>query len=285
MSEKFGIKVGNTSSGRALARALGRGAIWTALGLLLVRGVGAVLSPAGTESPAAPAASPASEAAADAFAVGFARTYLANPSPEALAPYLAEGARVPTGTAPQAKTAQVAQAEVSASEDLGGGEAVLTVACELRDSRTLYLTVPIVRSGAGEVAALGAPSIVAAPGTAAGAEVGRPQPLAGDEAPEIDSLVSKFLPIYISSTKSGDLSYLLAPGTVIEPLGAAVALKAIGEVNQLGDGEGPRRVVLAAARVTDPGGGGTYPLVYRLGVERGGADGRWYVAALEGVSA
>ena len=283
MSERFGRKVG--TSGRALALALGRGAIWTALGLLLVRGVGAVLSPPGTESVAAPAVSPASEEGSDALAVGFARTYLSNPSPEALAPYLAEGARVGHGTPSKAEAAEVAQAEVSGSKDLGGGEAVLTVACELRDSRTLYLAVPIARSGAGEVAALGAPWIVAAPGMAAGADADRSQPLAGGEAPEIDSLVSKFLPIYISSTESGDLSYLLAPGTVIQPLAGAVAVKSIGEVNQLGDGEGPRRTVLAAVRVADPSGGGSYPLVYRLRVERGGADGRWYVAALEGVSA
>ncbi|MBA3866267.1 MAG: conjugal transfer protein [Solirubrobacterales bacterium] len=243
------------------------------------------MSPAGTGAAAAPAISPASDQAADAFAVGFARTYLANPSAESLAPYLAEGARVGTGTAPKVETAEVQQAEVSGTEDLGGGEAVLTVACELRDSRTLYLAVPIARSGAGEVAALGAPSIVAAPGIAAGADADRPQPLAGGEAGGIESLVSKFLPTYLSSAEAGDLSYLLLPGTVIQPLGGAVALKSIGTLSQIGDGEGRRRTVLAAVRVTDPSGGGTYPLVYRLQVKRGGADGRWYVAALEGVSA
>ena len=88
-----------------------------------------------------------------AFAVRFARTYLADPSASVLAPFLAEGVRVGTGNPPETESADVAQAEVSDVKDLGDGRAVLTVACELRDARTLYLAVPIVRSEAGEVAA------------------------------------------------------------------------------------------------------------------------------------
>jgi hypothetical protein len=259
--------------------------IWATLGLLLLRGAGSILS-AGRGEPESPhAAAPAVDQGVSAFAIRFARAYLADPSANALAPYLAEGAGVGTGLPPRAGAAEVAQAEVSSTEDLRDGEVVLTVACELRDSRTLYLAVPIARSEAGEFAALGAPSIVAGPGTAVGAGTDRPQPLAGSEAPEIESLVSKFLPAYLAATDSSDLSYLLLPGQVVQPLGGQLALESLAGVRQLGDGEGPRRTVLAGARVTDPAGGATYPLVYRLSVERAGSGDRWYVAAVEGMSA
>lgn len=272
-------------SGRSLARTIGRGAIWATIGLLLVRGVGAVLSPTESESAEPQKASPAVDESVDAFAVHFARTFLSDPSAESLAPYLAEGARIGTGLPPDSKTAAVAQAEVSGTEDLGDGESVLTVACELRDSRTLYLAVPIVRSEAGEVAALGAPWIVAGPGIAAGVESDRPQPIVGSEGPEIESLVAKFLPVYLASGEADELSYLLLPGEVIQPLGGQVSLKSLAGISQLGDGEGPRRTVLAGVRVADAAGGATYPLVYRFSVERVGREHRWYVTAIEGVLA
>jgi hypothetical protein len=146
------------------------------LGLLLVRGIAA--EPTGAP-PAAARPSVAVDPATAAFAVRFVRTYLADPSGVALAPFMAEGTRVGAGTSPQEGTGDVAQAEVSGVEDLGGGRAVLTVACELRDARTLYLAVPIVRSRAGEVAALDAPSIVAAPGAAGVDSNEQPQAVAG----------------------------------------------------------------------------------------------------------
>lgn len=273
-------------SGRSLVRTLGRGAIWIVFGLLLVNGVGAVVAspPKSTGAKDAPEGA-GTDVASTAFAVSFARAFLADPSGAALAPYMAEGARVGTGRPPSVPTAAVAQAEVSATEDLGGGREILTVACELRDARTLYLAVPLARSGSGEVAALGAPWIVAEPGRAPGADSDRPQPLSGSAAPDIESLVAKFLPTYLSASEAEDLSYLLVPGAAVQPLGGAVAFVSLGDVKQIGDGEGPRRTVLAAVRVSDPTGGATYPLVYRLDLERRGADGRWYVAALEGVSA
>jgi conjugative transposon protein TcpC len=279
------LNVPARASGRTLARTIGRGAIWATVALLLVRGVGSVLTP--TSEPVARAGrdGSAEDLATDAFAVRFARSFLADPSASSLAPYLAEGVRVGSGLGPKVETAAVAQAEVSSTEDLGGGESVVTVACELRDARTLYLAVPIARSAVGEVAALGAPWLVAGPGTAAGAEDDRPQPIAGPDAPEIESLISKFLPAYLASSDAGELSYLLLPGVDLQPLGGQVEVKELTTVAQLGDGEGPRRTVAAAVRVTDPTGEATYPLVYRLSVERVGAGDRWYVSGVEGVSA
>jgi hypothetical protein len=149
------------------------------VGLLLVRGLGAVLAPTQASVPAAGPANGGTDQASAAFAVRFARTYLSDPTPQALAPFLAEGVSVASGRPPATATAEPVQAEVSATEELGGGREILTVACELRDARTLYLAVPIARSGAGEVAALGAPSMVAAPGVGGGGPPPAPPPPAG----------------------------------------------------------------------------------------------------------
>jgi hypothetical protein len=266
----------------ALLRPLGRVALWALLAVLLIRGGVAVLSAQESEPAAARREGSAGPGrAAEGLAIDFSRTWLRSPSPEALRPFLAEGAHVGTGHVPPG-AASVGQAEVVADTRLGGGRWVLTVSCDLRDSRVLDLTVPIVRHGAGEVAVLGAPSIVAVP-AAAGADPERPRPTAGPEAAAIDELVAKFIPAYLSADTGRELSYLLAPGVVVVPLGAALEPRSAGPVEQLGDGEGPRRELLASERVVDPSDGASYPVTWRLRVER--RAGRWYVAAVEGAAA
>jgi hypothetical protein len=220
------------------------------------------------------------DAASESFAIHFARAYLADPSAQALAPFLAEGARVGAGQAPAGGPSPVAQAEVSGTEELGDGMAVFTVACELRDSRTLYLAVPIARSSAGEVAALGAPSIVAAPGVA-GVGSDRPRPPAGPDAGSIQALVTKFVPEYLQASEASDLAYLVAPGAVVQPLAGALRFVSVSGVTQLGSSEGPRRSILAPVRVVDSVSGVAYPLVYRIEVVKGA---RWYVRAIQGAS-
>jgi hypothetical protein len=280
--QEVGNKVGaSNSSVRSALRGIGRVAIWAFVGLLLVRGVFSAASTAPTQPAAPNAAGVRDDQASESFAVRFARTYLADPSPQALAPLLADGAKVGTGRPPDTDLAEVAQAEVSGTEELGDGTAVLTVACELRDARTLYLAVPIARSAAGEVAALGAPSIVAAPGLA-GADPERPQPLAGPDAGSIQALVAKFLPEYLAAGEAPDLSYLVAPGAAIQPLSGALRFASVSGVTQLGSGEGPHRSILAAVRVSEPRTKAVYPLVYRLDVVKGA---RWYVRAIQGASA
>jgi hypothetical protein len=252
-------------------------AIWIVLGLLLVRGVGAVLAQPQAGAPVGDPARVAGDQASNALAVRFARTYLDDPSPRALTPFLAEGARVRAGHPPVGTG--VAQAEVSATQRLGGGREVLTVACELRDGRTLYLAVPISRSGAGEAAVTGAPWVVAAPSTA-GVAAERPRPIAGPEADAIRSLAAKFLPAYLRARSAHDLSYLLAPGASVTPLGGELEpLGPAGSVSQLGDGEGRRRTVLVSGRFRDVAGGAVYRLAYRLSVVK---RNRWYVEAVEG---
>jgi hypothetical protein len=277
VGSRFDRAVGRRTLGAAL-RPVGRVALWALLCILLVRGAVDVLGP-----PAGQAPSPGGEGAIDragtAFAIRFARTYLEAPSPKSLDPYLAAGAKIGAGRPPSARGAEVAQAEVVHFSDVGDGRAVVTVACELRDSRTLYLAVPIVRHGAGEVAALGAPSIVAVPAVA-GADPERPRPPAGSGASQIRELVEKFLPAYLSAKEESDLRYYLAPGASVVPLGGALHLLGTPTVDQLEGGEGPERELIASARVEEPASGAGYPLAYRLKVrERGG---RWYVAGVEG---
>ncbi len=248
MSQGIGDKARPSSkSVRSLLRSVGRVAIWIVLGLLFVRGLGAVLAPRGASAPGVASPSAAAEGASTAFAVRFARAFLEDPSPEALSPFFVEGARVGSGRPAPGRGAEVLQAEVGASEDLGGGRAVLTVACELRDARTLYLAVPVFRSGAGEVAALGAPWMVAAPGVA-GVAPERPQPLAGPDAGGCGGSSAKFLPAYLGSEEASDLAYLLAPGASVQPLGGSIGFLSLSGVGQLGSGEGSRRTVLVTVR-------------------------------------
>jgi hypothetical protein len=250
--------------------------LWAVLGLLLVRGAGSVLAgpPKGE-----PAARPTglSDPATSAFAVRFARAYLSGASSKELAPLLAPGSAVPPRGA-AVPGVGVEQAEVAGSEAAGDGQAIVTVACELADARTVYLAVPTVRDGVGGVAATGAPAVVAG-SAGVGEGVEAPRPIAGPDAAAIAELVRRFLPAYFSATDPADLSYLLASGAAVVPPGNGLRLERVVAVKQVGDGEGGRRTVLAGVRLSDPLSGATFPLTYRLDVAR---HGRWYVDRVEG---
>lgn len=264
---------------RSLLGRAGRVAIWAVIALLLVRGLGAVLAPAQVSEPAAAARGEGTDQVSASLAVRFARAYLADSDPRELTPFLADGARVGGGLPAGGSGAEVAQAEVAATQELGGGRAVLTVACDLRDGRSLYLAVPISRSGAGEAAVSGAPWVVAEP-SAAGVEAERPRPLVGEDATPIRALAAKFLPAYLAARSARDLSYLLAPGASVVPLaGTLELLGSGGSVAQLGDGEGARRTVLVSGRFRDPESGAVYRLAYRLELVK---RNRWYVRSVEG---
>lgn len=255
-------------------RAAGRVALWSLVALLLIKGVSGVLSAPperGGED-----RKEASDPATSAFAVRFARAYLSGASPQGLYPLLAPGVDVPSfsGTG-----IGVEQAEVAGISDLGAGEAIVTVACSLGDARTLYLAVPIVRASAGEVAAQGVPALVAGP-AGVGEPVEAPGPLAGPDAGEIADLARRFLPVYLSAPSAQELSYLLAPGAGVSPPGGGLEVEDIPSVKQVGSAEGPRRTVVAEARVRDSLSGSSFGLAYRLEVTR--SSGRWYVERVEG---
>jgi hypothetical protein len=247
------------------------------VGLLLVRGFASVLADPRQSDPAAASPSEAVDPSTGSFAVRFVRAYLDGASPNELGPLLAPGASVPSVGA-SASGVEVQQAEVAGSQAIGGGQVLVTVACELADTRTVYLAVPIAREGAGEVAAAGAPAVVAGP-AGVGEDVASPRPIAGSDASAIGELVRRFLPAYFSATSPADLSYLLAPGAVVVPPGNGLQLLGVAAVQQFGDGEGPRRTVLATVRVHDPLSGASLGLAYRLELIR---HGRWYVDRVAG---
>jgi hypothetical protein len=112
-----------------------------------------------------------------------------------------------------------------------------------------------------------------------GEEVESPQPLAGSDASAIGTLIRRFLPAYFTASSADDLSYLLTPGAVVVPPGNGFDLQGIPSVKQVGDGEGPRRTMLATVRVRDSVSGSVYDLGYRLEVAK---NGRWYVTRVEG---
>lgn len=257
-------------------RRIGRVALWALVALLLIRGTESVLSPT-PEPPQAPAGAKGSPLgqASSAFAVGFARAYLAEPSLRNLSDRFAEGVTPRAGAGTSGR--EVAQAEVAQTQRLGGEQVIVTVACELLGGRVLYLAVPIVRDSAGEVAALGAPSLVAAPETA-GLEAERTQPLSGADAGAIGELVDRFLAAYVSTSEPADLSYYVVPGTSVTPIGG---LRLVGtpHVREPGDEGGPDRTVVASVRARDEASDVTYFLSYRLELVR---RERWYVGAVEG---
>jgi len=270
---KQGGENGRTVGGAL--RAAGRVALWSLVALLLIEGVSGVLAPPPQQGTAVDR-SEASDPATSAFAVSFARVYLSGASPQELSPLLAPGVDVPpfSGTG-----IGVEQAEVAGIDDLGAGEAIVTVACALDDARILYLAVPIVRASAGEVAAQGVPALVAG-AAGVGEPVEAPGPLAGPDASEIADLVRRFLPVYLSAPGAEELSYLLAPGARVTPPGGGLEVTDVPSVKQLGSAEGPRRTVVAEARVRDSLSGSSFGLAYRLEVTRSG--GRWYVERVEG---
>jgi Conjugative transposon protein TcpC len=270
------------SSLRGVARTAGRVVLWAFIGLVLVRGLGDVLSGAhqhaGPPQPAPAAAFPGDEARA--FAAGFARVYVESPSAQALRPYLAPGLADQLGSRTARSRPRVAQASPAGERVLGPEQALITVACQLADEthRVMYIAVPVARDPSGGLAVFGLPSLVAEP-PAGRVDPEQGQPLAGGETAEVRRLAERFLAAYLAGTEGGDLAYLIAPGTAIAPVDGGLRLVEVREVGQLGEGTGDQRTVLAQARVRDAAAGVTYPVAYRLEVVR---RDRWYVSDVQG---
>ncbi|HXV04469.1 MAG TPA: conjugal transfer protein [Solirubrobacterales bacterium] len=277
VSSEAGKRASERRSLGAALRAVGRTALWAAVALLLVRGTATVLTGPRQAGEASGAQGVLADPAAGSLAVRFARAYLEGSSRE-LAPLLAPGAKAPAAAVAAGAGGQIEGAWVVGARELGPGQAIVTVACQLQGGRTLYVAVPIVREGAGEVAASGAPAVVAGP-AGVRAAVAQPRPLAGPGAAEIATLARRFLAAYLSAESPGDFSYLVAPGASVTPPGGGLELLGVEGVGQSEEGEGPTRTVIASARVRDPASGATYRLAYRLEVVR---QGRWYVQGIEG---
>lgn len=259
-------------------RRVGRVLLWTVLVLLLYRGaVSVVLDKGELRGPVRRAEGGAAQFAPfNAFAIHFARAYLADSSQANVSELLADGATLPAGGSPTPPGQHVAQATVAAIERTSSGGVTVTVACELQNGQVLNLAVPIVRDSAGGVAANGAPALVAAPGKGR-TEAERSQPIPGADAEAISQLATRFVETYLSGSSAADLEYLTPPGSSLAPLGGLEATGPVA-VGQLGDEMGRSRTVLARVTVRTAEGA-VYPLGYRLRLEK---RDRWYVTSIEG---
>lgn len=313
--EQPGTHTGSQVQRRSLLRAAGRAVLWLFILVVIVRGIGAVLS---DDEPAAPVVRetaaeqqfPNSEART--FAEQFARTYLTfapgrgESYAARIAPYLAEGVRdsaalqLPERGATQTATA----ASVSRVNVVGDGQALITVAVNVtrttpdrterigrgkrRRTRTIqgktttatsYLTVPIYRDSRGGLSVFDLPSFTAPPARAADykQETTQLQGSSG-ETGAINDLIGKFLPVYLSG-RADQLSFYLPAGTHITPLGSDLEVQRVVEVQQIGESTGPTRKLIVHALVRDPTTRAVFPLRYRIDVVR---RDRWYVQKVEG---
>lgn len=273
-----------------LVRGAGRVALWAVVGLVLVRGVGAILSdPADRREPAAPERAAASwpDAEARAFAERFAAAYLevAPKRPRTheryVSSFLAEGlsdqaAAVLPSHGPGVR---VALATVAREVSLGDSRARFTVATTSTTGTVRYLTVPVLRDRTGGLRVDGLPSLAPPPAKAVGS-VSAPTVLSGPDAPGIRDVVGRFLSAYVAGEGGRSLSYFLAPGTRLVQMPPGLKLLSVGQVSRdPHPTSGPGVGVAVAVRVKDLDSGATYPLSYRLRVVRGD---RWQVSGVAG---
>lgn len=268
-------------SGSAV-RAAGRVALWVAVGIVLVRGIGAIASdpapaPTGHGRDNAAAGFPDDEARA--FAVRFVSAYL-DPTPGGLAGYLADDlSDQAAATPPRGPGARVAWATVAREASLGDSRALITVAVLIDAGASRYVTVPVARDERGGLVVSALPSFSPPPSRAAleGEDV---EPLTGQGAEAVGDLVERFLRAYLSGGDRDALGYLLAPGAAVTPMPGGLAVVSFDRVDQIaGTATARRRSVQASVTVRDRATGAAYPLGYRLEVVK---HDRWHVAAVAG---
>ncbi len=264
---------------RSALRATGRVALWVAVAVVLVRGVGAIASdPAGTPSGrgAQIAAVRFPDDEARAFAVRFVSAYLGGGG---VARFLADGLSDRAAVvSPRSPGASVAWATVARAASLGGARALVTVAAFRRDGTSRYVTVPVARDRRGGLVVSGLPSFSAPPPRASlgGEDV---EPLAGAGAKAITELAERFLREYVAGAGRAELAYLLLPGAEVAPLPSGLRVVAVDGLAEATATTGWRRSVVASVRVRESSTGAVYPLAYRLEVAR---RDRWYVVAVAG---
>jgi hypothetical protein len=282
----FSIKDSLKLSGRRLdrssigLRSAGRVALWIAVGIVLIRGVGSIVSePAATIGGAGVEAGGFPDDEARAFAVRFASAYL-DPPPGGLAGYLADGlSDTAAVTLPRGPGAKVAWATVAREASLGDSRALVTVAALTDTGASRYVTVPVARDERGGLVVSALPSFSPPPPRAAlgGEDV---EPLTGPGSEAVGDLAERFLRAYLSGGDSDALAYLLAPGAAVTPMPGGLAVVSFDGADQIAaTATVRRRSVRVSVTVRDRETGAVYPLGYRLEVAR---RDRWYVAAVAG---
>ncbi|MDP2710342.1 MAG: conjugal transfer protein [Solirubrobacteraceae bacterium] len=263
--------------------------LWALLLLVLMRGVGDIVSDAGRDQAAAPLneASSFPGDAERAFAVGVGRAYLSwragadDTAVEALDGLLAPSLRgrfaraLPT----RGKGQAVVEAVVAGSERVAPGRALITVACTLASGEQHHVVVPVARDGAGGLVAFDLPALVAGPQTGA-VDVSEPSPLSGPGAQEIERLVGRFLAAYLAGAGQEDLAFFVASGARVGSLAPGLELAEVSEVGRIDRAEDEARAtVVATVRLRDTATRAVYPARYRLDLVR---LERWYVASVAG---
>ena len=282
----FSVKDSLKRSGRSLdrsaigLRSAGRVALWIAVGIVLIRGVGSIVSePAATTGSAAVEAGGFPDDEARAFAVRFASAYL-DPPPGGLAGYLADGLSDSAAvTPPRGPGAKVAWATVAREASLGDSRALVTVAVLTDAGTSCYVTVPVARDERGGLVVSALPSFSPPPPRAAlrGEDV---EPLTGPGSEAVGDLAERFLRTYLSGGDSDALAYLLAPGAAVAPMPGGLAVVSFDRADQnAATATARRRTVLASVTVRDRETGAVYPLGYRLEVVK---HDRWHVAEIAG---
>ncbi len=258
------------------------------VGLIFIRGLGAVAAGPPKPVAAAPATATTSQypdADAEAFAVRFTRAYLTWQSGDEARYVRMVGSFFSSDVRDRAAASLprrgpgqvVAQATVARSKDLGSGRALITVASQLAGGRWTYLTVPVARDSQGGLDVFALPAL-SAPPPAGSAPALASDPLTDADASEIQALVQRFLTAYVSGQDPSGLAYLVAPGITIAGMPSGLALGSVDQVGQLGR-SGGRMTVEADVHVRDTASRASYPLAYRLDLVR---TDRWYVTGVEG---
>jgi Conjugative transposon protein TcpC len=274
-----------------LAR-FGRLALWVAVAVVLVRGLGDLLAPP-RPTPTVRAAERTGDAwpddAARAFAVEFATAYLHH------SPHDDQGERarrianfgaielageLAPRFARRAPEQAVRSATVAGSSTLDDQHALVTVAATVGSGgavRTRYVSVPVARDAGGGLVVYDTPSFVAAPARAAVSPVDG-EPLIGDERSAVADVVGRFLRAYLAGD-SGALGYLVPPRTRIAAAAGGLELVELGSITSPADASGAERLVLVRVQARDAVSGALYALRYRVALVR---RDRWYVAAVGG---
>jgi hypothetical protein len=269
-------------------RLVGRCVLWGAIGLVLLRGVGAIVTDPATDGSRGDTLADAvgfPDDEARAFAVRFTRAYLDIPpdgggAHDRVAAFLVDDLsdRAAITVPRRSPGARVAWATVAREAPLGDSRALLTVAALMADGASRYVTVPVARDERGGLVVSGLPSF-SAPPPRAELDVDDAEPLIGPGAEPIGELVERFLREYVAGADRAALSYLLLPGATVAPLSAGLRVVAVDGLDQATSTTGRRRSVIASVRVRESSTGAIYPLAYRLDVAR---RDRWYVAAVAG---
>ncbi|MGH2912034.1 MAG: conjugal transfer protein [Solirubrobacteraceae bacterium] len=147
---------------------------------------------------------------------------------------------------------------------------VYTVAAQTDLSGLLYLTVGVVRTGAGALALAGYPAFVGAPASTSAVPLGD---LREVEEPALTTVVTRTLRNYLGHAGT-ELAADLAPGAQVSLPGTTLALDSLQSLDWSSDG----RSVLAVVQTHDERSA-RFTLAYELDVAP--HAGRWEVSAIQ----